>query len=111
MSQSKDVCKNATMEDKVGVPTIHRKTSAIMADYLKGGITFAEAGTELDGLFGYVDSLQKLPMYSRSRNVGIGTRQRCLSNYGIDVWLGLRYIGGAYAPPMYLRISPKTKPI
>jgi hypothetical protein len=38
------------MEDKVGVPTIHRKTSAIMADYLKGGITFAEAGTELDAL-------------------------------------------------------------
>ena len=46
MSQSKDVCKNATMEDKVGIPTIHRKTSAIMSDYLKGGITFAAAKEE-----------------------------------------------------------------
>ena len=50
MSQSKDVCKNATVEDKVGIPTIHRRTSDIMADYLKGGITFAEAGAELDAL-------------------------------------------------------------
>ena len=50
MSQSKDACKNATMEDKVGILTIHRRTSDIMADYLKGGITFAEAGTELNAL-------------------------------------------------------------
>ena len=50
MSQSKDVCKITTAEDIVGMSTIHRRTSDIMADYLKGGITFAEAGTELDAL-------------------------------------------------------------
>ena len=60
MSQSKDACKNATMEDNVGIPTIHRRTSAIMADYLKGGITFAEAETELDALVAFYKDFPKL---------------------------------------------------
>lgn len=34
----------------MGILTIHRRTSDIMADYLKGDITFAEAETELDAL-------------------------------------------------------------
>ena len=50
MSQSKDVCKNATVKDIVGMPTIHHRTSDIMADYLEGRTTFAEAEAELDVL-------------------------------------------------------------
>ena len=46
MSQSKDIRKNATVEDKVGILTIHRRTSDIMADYLEGRITFAAAKEE-----------------------------------------------------------------
>lgn len=46
MSQSKDVCKNTTMEDIASMPNNHRRTSDIMADYLEGRITFAAAKEE-----------------------------------------------------------------
>ena len=46
MSQSKDVCKNTTMEDIASMPNNHRRTFDIMADYLEGRITFAAAKEE-----------------------------------------------------------------